>query len=338
MVGDAAGILRQRAKGKSRYKVKSKKVEVRTGLVPVPHGTDKIMKKALTIALVIIITTIPAIAQLRVMTYNILTGFDWNQDSTRGTKLIEWLNIQKPDVLALEEMNGFTPERLAEFAKKWGHDYSAIAKTDGYPVAITSNKPIIVKERLLEGMWHGMLHCETHGIDFFVVHLSPADWQFRKCEAQAICEKIEQTASETDEYIVLGDFNAHSPFDAEFNRKYPYQLERYRKRDTTSTKYKNLHNGEYDYSVLSTFLALSLIDVCDRYVPMDGRTTCPTPLNVPQWLTTEEMEKTKHRIDFILVSPELAQKCTGAWIFNGPENYYLSDHYPVMAEFEHNNY
>ncbi len=132
----------------------------------------------------------------------------------------------------------------------------------------------------------------------------------------------------------MGDFNAHSPFDDEFNRKYPFQLERYRKSDSASTKYKNLNNGEYDYSVLSTFLALSLIDVCDRFVPIDQRTTCPTPLNVPQWLSAAEMEKTKHRIDYILVSPVLAKKCTGAWIFNGAGNYYLSDHYPVMVELE----
>ena len=98
--------------------------------------------KTLAIAILVIIALVPVRAQLRVMTYNVLTGFDWEQDSTRGTKLIEWVRTQKPDVLALEEMNVYTKERLAEFAEKWGHNYSAIAKTDGYPVAITSNQPI----------------------------------------------------------------------------------------------------------------------------------------------------------------------------------------------------
>lgn len=273
-------------------------------------------------------------SELKVMTYNILTGFDWHQDSTRGTKLIEWLNTQNPDVLALEEMNGFTAERLEEFAKKWGHDYSVLLKNDGYPVALTSNQPIIMKERLLDGMWHGMLHCETHGVDFFVVHLSPADWQFRKKEALAIGERIEDLARESDKYIVLGDFNAHSPFDAAFNRKFPYQKVRYLNGDNSGGKYKNLHYGEYDYSVLSVFLSHSLVDVCQRYVPMNNRSTSPTPLNVPRWLTGEEMKITKHRIDFILVSPELANICTDAKIFNGSETYYLSDHYPVMAIFK----
>ncbi len=292
------------------------------------------MIKALTTAILLSFIISPAQPQLKVMTYNILTGFDWKQDSTRGTELINWVNTHKPDVLALQEMNGFTPERLQKFAKKWGHEYSAIAKTDGYPVAITSNQPIVVKERLLDGLWHGMLHCETHGIDFFVVHLSPADWQFRKREAIAITEKIGIEAEKTEQYIVLGDFNAHSPFDVPLTDKFTNQLERYRKGDRKSEKYKNLHNDEYDYSVLSLFLSLSLIDVCERFVPAVDRSTCPTPLNVPRWFSAEEMKTTKHRIDFILVSPKLALKCTDAQIFNGPENYYLSDHYPVMAEFK----
>jgi len=146
-------------------------------------------------------------------------------------------------------------------------------------------------------------------------------------------EKIEALAMKSDKYIVLGDFNAHSPFDAAFNRKYPHQQERYLRGDNSGGKYKNLRDGEYDYSVLSVFLSHSLVDVCDRYVPMDNRSTSPTPLNVPRWLTAEEMKVSKHRIDFILVSPELAKICSDAKIFNGSDTYYLSDHYPVMAVF-----
>jgi exonuclease III len=39
------------------------------------------------------------------------------------------------------------------------------------------------------------------------------------------------------------------------------------------------------------------------------------------------------RIDFILVSPELNKRCISAKVCNGKENYDLSDHYPVVAEF-----
>lgn len=272
-------------------------------------------------------------SSFKVMTYNILTGFDWGKDTMREEKLIAWVKSQSPDVLALQELCDFNQEKLEEFAKKYGHQYALILKSDGYPVGITSNKPIELKERLLDELWHGMLHVHTHGIDFFVVHLSPADVSFRNREGEIITQRIKKQAGISDHYVVLGDFNAHSPFDGDFDLKYPYQLERVRKSYDPNQKYSNLLNNQFDYGVISTFLAVPLIDVCHQFVPMDERTTCPAPINVPQWLTTEEMKKTKTRIDFILVSPELSTRCNGAEIFNTGETGYLSDHYPVQATF-----
>jgi len=271
---------------------------------------------------------------MKVISSNILNGFDWGKDPDREVKMAAWINEQKPDVVALQELCGFTAEKLAEFARKWGHNYSIILKTEGYPVGLTSNKPIEVKEKLRKDLWHGMLHCKTWNTDFFVVHLSPSDWKFRKKEAEIITQKIKECCTENDLYIVLGDFNAVSPFDADFNKNNPYQLERYRKSDQKNKKYKNLRDGEYDYSVISQFLSFGLTDVCYRFLNPDKRTSFPTPINVPKRLTAEEMKVTKHRIDFILVSPPLAAKCIDAKIFNGKENDYLSDHYPVMAVFK----
>ncbi len=273
-------------------------------------------------------------SNMKVISYNILNGFDWGKDTMREAKLATWINEQKPDVVALQELCGFTAEKLTELAKKWGHSYSVILKTDGYPVGLTSNKPIELKEKVRKDLWHGMLHCKTWNTDFFVVHLSPADWQFRKKEAEIITKNIKDCCTENDPYIVLGDFNAVSPFDADFNKNNPSQLERYREGDKKSKKYKNLRDGEYDYSVISEFLSLGLTDVCYRFLnPEENRTSCPTPINVPKWLTAKEMKITKHRIDYILVSRTLATNCINAKIFNGKENDYLSDHYPVMAKF-----
>ena len=115
--------------------------------------------------------------------------------------------------------------------------------------------------------------------------------------------------------------------------EFPYQLERARRSDLNNNKYKNLRDGSFDYSVMAAFLALPLMDVCQCFVPMDNRTTCPAPINVPKWLTQEEMTKTKSRIDYILVSPGLSPLCHGADIFNETSTQYLSDHYPVAAIF-----
>lgn len=265
---------------------------------------------------------------LTVISYNILNGFNFGKDTPRETKVVKWIKSRNPDVLALQELCGFNQDKLEELAKKWGHNHALILKKDGYPVGITSKQPIVLKERLLEKMWHGMLHVETYGIDFFVVHMSPGRLAIRQKEVGLITDRIKQLPQDS-QCIVLGDFNSHSPFDGDFDRKYPYQLERARRGGAN----KNLLNNEFDYGVMATFLSLPLIDICQRYVPLDLRTTQPTPLNVPKWLTAEEIKKTKHRIDFILASPNLAIKCIGANIFNGEETAYLSDHYPVEATF-----
>ncbi len=293
--------------------------------------------KKITIIAILLLVSFYVTGQnktMKVISYNILVGFDYGKDSLREAEVAAWIRSQHPDVVALEELCGFTKERLLQLAEKWGHSYVAILKKEGYPVGLTSSQPIEVKEKLLEGLWHGMLHCRTWGVDFFVVHLSPSDWKFRRKEADIITKKVEECAAGTNKYIVLGDFNAVSPFDLEYNRKYPYQIERFKVSDRKNKKYKNLRDGSYDYSVMSAFLARPLIDVCRRYAGPDNLTTCPTPFNVPEWLSAEEMKKTKMRIDFILTSPYLATKCTGAGIFNDPGHDYLSDHYPVMAVFD----
>ena len=272
--------------------------------------------------------------EIRIMSYNILTGFDWGKDTAREKQLVSWVKNQQPDVLALQELCAFNQKKLEKMAKRWGHNYALILKEDGYPVGLTSNKPIVLHEKALDGLWHGMLHCTTWDIDFYVVHLSPADWQFRRKEMQIIAGKINQGSADNDKYIVLGDFNAHSPFDGDFDLKFPYQLERARRSDLKSKEYKNLRDGAFDYSVMAGFLALPLIDVCHRYVTLEDRTTCPTPINVPKWLSKEEIKKTKSRIDYILASPSLDPWCTEAEIYNQVPLDFLSDHYPVAAVFK----
>lgn len=56
---------------------------------------------------------------LKVISYNIWNGFDWGKDLKRKDKLITWMNTQKPDILALQELCGYTKEKLLADAKKW---------------------------------------------------------------------------------------------------------------------------------------------------------------------------------------------------------------------------
>lgn len=127
--------------------------------------------------------------KLRVISYNIWNGFE--HDASRRANFIDWIKGQQPDILAITELVGFTEKNLGQLASEYGHKYYAIVKEEGYPVGITSNKPITVVKKQVEDFWHGMLHVKTYGLDIIVTHLSPHDWKFRLKEAQMLTKYIQ---------------------------------------------------------------------------------------------------------------------------------------------------
>ena len=268
---------------------------------------------------------------LRIMTYNIWNGFDWGKDTVRKENTIEWIKSQKPDVLALQELCSYTEKELKEDALKWGHQYVQLLKTEGYPTALTSNRPINLKERIVLPFWHGLLHCETYSIDFYIVHLSPADCDFRLDEARLITERIKKNKS--NPYIILGDFNSLSPFDAVWMEKNTDLKNR--SLQNKNTEYSNLRLGEYDYSVISEFLACPAVDVSLGKIELQEAYTFPTPALIGKFnQTSQTIVQNRERIDYILASPALAKTCKNVEVFNQEETHLLSDHYPMMAEFD----
>lgn len=267
---------------------------------------------------------------LKIMTYNIWNGFEWGKDTLRRQNCMEWIKSQKPDVLALQELCGYTQEQLQKDAEEWGHAYVQLLKTEGYPTALTSNRPIRLKEKTVEPFWHGLLHCETYGIDFYIVHLSPADCNIRLDEARLITERINKC--ENDSYIILGDFNSYSPFDGYWVEKNSDL--RGRSRQSNTSNYSNLRMGEFDYSVMSEFLASPAVDVCLGKINLPEAFTFPTPVLIGKFdHTLETVVKYRVRIDYILASPALALTCQNVKVFNDENTHLLSDHFPVMAEF-----
>lgn len=278
------------------------------------------------------------VMQLKVISYNIWNGFDWGKDLERKADMIDWIKAQNPDVLALEELCGYTQEKLEQDAKKWGHNYALILKSNGYPVGITSNRPIQLKEKILKGLHHGALHCQIDGIDFFVVHLSPSDWKHRLREASIIKGVIDSVKQSNDKYVLMGDFNAHSPFDSELYKQNPELVKKYRKGDDNNASKnksnRNLDDGELDYSVISTFLSTPLIDITERYVSLQHRRTFPSPAILGIWQTAGGIMRTPERLDYFFTSPLMSKYCKSVRVHNSEENDLLSDHYPIEAVFQ----
>lgn len=273
---------------------------------------------------------------LKVISYNIWNGFDWGKDITRKNNFIEWVKQRNPDVMALQELCGYTKERLLKDAKKWGHNYAKILKTEGYPVGITSKKPIEVKERVLNNMHHGFLHCKTYGIDFFVIHFSPFSHKKRHEEANAVLERLSIVMANQKKYMVLGDFNAVSPFDAQFYKENDGMLESMKASEKEHSHVRNLFNNELEYGVISKLLGFPLIDVTQKHTTtLSDRISYPT--QVFETKKGEGPYKNSTRIDYILVSPFLSNKCLTAKVLNKEATYYLSDHYPVVAKFSMTN-
>lgn len=266
--------------------------------------------------------------KLRVISYNIWNGFE--HDASRRANFINWIKGQQPDILAMTELVGFTEKDLGQLASEYGHKYYAIVKEEGYPVGITSNEPITVVKKQMEGFWHGMLHVKTHGLDMIVTHLSPHDWKFRLKEAQMLTSYIQD--NQLDNCMVMGDFNAYSPFDADWVETHAQLIENMQKWDAEQETYRNMRDGRFDYSVLSKFLSIGLTDICRLYVPAYKRTTFPAAFLYGWQHGDTRLHGIGERLDYILVSPSLVSRCLDARIHNGIETEGISDHYPVSVD------
>lgn len=274
--------------------------------------------------------------EIKIITYNILEGLGNNAvyGENRHENAVKWLKSQNADVIALQEMYS-SEEQLAKDAKEWGHDFYVKSGS----VAITSNKSIVVEKiHSRKDLRNDIIHCRTYGIDFLGIHLSPADWNYRLNEAGIIKEIVNDIKARTDKYIVLGDFNAHSPFDADLYSQNPDLIQKYLKGDLANEKKgisdRNLIGSNLDYSVISSFLSFPLIDVTERFVPLHRRHTFPTPILIGVWRTAGNIGRTPERIDYIMCSIALSTFCRSVTVHNSEENDFISDHYPVEAIFE----
>jgi exodeoxyribonuclease III len=268
---------------------------------------------------------------LRVVCYNLLEGFQNRPERKRQT--LSWIADRKPDVLALQELNGYTPEHLAQEAREWGHSDSVLLKLEGYPCGLTSNKLMQDPQRLVQGFQKGVVYARTHNIDVFVVHHSVAGWEARLSEAALIIARAKAAMQAGRHTLVLGDFNALSRLDQDWYAANPGVRE-YQWACDQKFGWRGTRNGELDYSVMESYSAAGLADVVAQ------RTQGPRDrLSYPTLLLEADAASGNHlgrsaRLDYILASPELAERCRHASVERTDGTAMQSDHYPLLAEFD----
>ena len=173
-------------------------------------------------------------SEFKVVSYNILEGMK-NDKAANYDNFVEWVKKQNPDVLALQECNGFTESSLKELAQRWGHTDARIMRYPNryYPVAITSKHPIEVVKYMPENaednsLWHNAIHAKIKGFNFVVLHLYPfglypntsssaegSGEEYRISEMTYILDSTMRKYLNEPDWLMMGDFNSVSPYDKE---------------------------------------------------------------------------------------------------------------------------
>lgn len=263
--------------------------------------------------------------KLRLITHNVWNGFSEVPDQKE--LWIEWLNEQQPDVLALQELNGYTPEQLSEEAQQWGHAYTALLKQEGFPTGITSRFPIEEVQRTLQGFHHGLLRARIEGIYFYVIHLHPSNWETRTREVNLILQDI-NTLPEDAHVVLAGDFNTLSGADSIFYSG--GSLEAFFSNRDQEINEHNLKNGKLDYQVINTLTSYGLIDT-----ELTGRKNNYTfKGSFPSAVEKPGDHGENRRLDYIFVSPSLANHIISSQILADEQTMHFSDHLPVVLDID----
>ncbi len=260
---------------------------------------------------------------LRIITHNVWYGF--SKVPERKEAWIAWMNEQDPDIVALQELNGYTEQILADDAKSYGHAYSALLKEEGFPTGITSRYPIEDIQRIREGFHHGLLRVRIEGIYIYVIHLHPSNWETRMLEIKQILEDIEALPQDS-KVILAGDFNTFSPLDSVYyshGRLEPF----FNDRDSLYEE-KNLDNGKLEYSVIQKVMDFGLIDLeASMRVPSYHFSG-----SFPTLIEKEGEHGDQRRLDYVFASKNLVKKVTKAKIIATDTSLILSDHLPMVVD------
>jgi exodeoxyribonuclease-3 len=264
--------------------------------------------------------------RLRVITYNILQGM--KLDTSAGKPdFVNWLKQMDPDVLAMQEVSGFTQASLEKLAQSYGHPYAVLLiEGEKYPVALTSKYPIVNVQRVSDNMDRGFIMARIKGLNVVCLHFTPFDYRKRAQEVDLLLAHIDAQPVK-QKWMIMGDFNTVSPADSAMysDGRMVANYEAYEKKYPPIQK---LCNGKLDYTVIEKIVASGFTDALKTTTPEFVKTVHPkrfepkTGADVPS------------RIDFIFVSKDLVKKIAAARVLVDDFTNNYSDHYPVLMELK----
>jgi len=257
--------------------------------------------------------------KLGVLSYNVLKGFQ--ADSVIQNTYINWVKDLAPDMVAYQEMNGFTQTKLEEFAAQYGHPYAVLSKVKGFPVALTSKYPIVNVQKVVDNMWHAYIYANVDNIHVFILHLSPFSYRKRQAEIAEILARAALIPHDQP-IMIMGDFNSLAVSDSTaYNASFlENEKEVERKREIV----QNLNNGQLDFSVTNAMIGAGFHDCLRLFHKTFQRSIA----------TKKYARNFEKRIDYVWVNDVLAKQVRNADIIYDAVTDSISDHYPLYIEIE----
>ncbi|WP_199118205.1 endonuclease/exonuclease/phosphatase family protein [Pedobacter sp. ASV28] len=252
----------------------------------------------------------------KILSYNVYEGF--RKDSIYIKAFQGWVTEKGPDVVAFQELNGFSKDKLVELAKSAGFPYTVLQKRAGFPIALMSKYPITNVIKVTEGMRHGFLYGKIAGYHFFVTHLDPKVYEKRIVEVDTLLKYILRIPK-NEKILLMGDFNNMSPLDkSDYENADKMRLVWNAEKNNPGTKITN--NGAIDYTAIQKLLDAGLQDTWHLFNSTYDK-SAPTQLRRHHNYT---------RIDYIFINEALKVDAIDATLVKDDLTDVLSDHYPML--------
>ena len=262
---------------------------------------------------------------LKIISYNVYNGMKLDESEGKQ-KFIDWAKMQDADIIAWQEMNFFTREKLENFAASYGHNYAVLLKESPddpafFPVAITSKYPIVNVNKVVDNLWHGALYADVGKYHFVITHMNPFWTSKRIDEINLIIDSIKYSSDPKGKWIIAGDLNSFSPADkTEYDNS--KLLEDIKDKQKKRPILDNLVNGQLSYTVQQNLLDAGYIDAL-KLKNKQFISTAPTKVFYDQ-------ASTPLRYDYIYVSPKLKNDVIDVKVLKDEFTDTYSDHYPVQ--------
>jgi endonuclease/exonuclease/phosphatase family metal-dependent hydrolase len=256
------------------------------------------------------------------MTYNILTGGRDGTSDARLGKVCELIRGVNPDVLVLNECNGFQEQgfrNLYRVEHEIGMRGVLAPASTGYHVALFVRSARIIETQCLDQeVHHAVLAAklELSGQRFAIVgaHLSPFGGDTRLVEVQHLIRFLRE-----EHVFVLGDLNSISPRDAASSRLDDW-IPRRRARHLL---FGSANPGTLDTRAIS---ALEQSDLVDTFAA--DASAAPTALT----RLGADWDGYQVRIDYIFATPNAAERVVRRERVDSALAHATSDHFALFLD------